>query len=170
MTVAPELVILWAGLFAAVLTDTTTGKIPNWLTGSMMVLGMATHWFIGAEPWAGVLGWLAAVALHFSLWMLGVVKAGDAKLMMGVGACVGVAEMLETTAWWMILYIPVGLLILTIRGRLGNLVAVAKHLSQKATGQPVGEPPELTIAIAGPVIGAAGFMASVTDLIPIPLP
>ena len=169
MSIPPHLLVAWIGLSGAAPTDLASGKIPNWLTGSMMAAGIGTHVIVGASPWAGVLGLLAAFALHFTLWVLQVNKAGDAKLMMGVGACLGVYGMLETSAWWAILNLPVGLAILALRGRLGNFVAVLRQKigpslgwapPQLAEGE---EAPVLTMSIAGPLIAVSGILAMHTD-------
>ncbi len=163
MSTPPHVLLLWVGLMGAALTDLSSGRIPNWLTLTMMVLGISAH-ALTSEPWLGVVGCLAAFALHFVLFGLGVVKAGDAKLMMGVGACVGMVEMLETTVWWMLLYLPLGLIVLAARGRLGNFVAALRYTADRTLGRPVGDPPEPTMMIAGPVIAVAGILASTTDV------
>ena len=119
---------------------------------------------LGPDRWLGLIGCLARLRiLHYGLWTLKIVKAGDAKLMMGVGACVGWAEMLETTAWWALLHIPFSLMLIAVRGKFGNLVATAKHVYAQAMGHPTGEPPEQTKAIAGPIIAVSGIVASLTD-------
>ncbi len=169
MSTPPHVVVLWLGLLIAALTDLRNGRIPNALTFPMIAMGVGTHILVGSEPLLGVIGCGAAFVLHFLLFALGIEKAGDAKLMMGVGACVGWAEMLETTAWWALLYLPIGLLVLAARGRLGNLVAAARWSARRAMGQDAGERPEATMLIAGPVIAAGGVLASLTDWLAVPI-
>lgn len=164
MDVTPEIVVLLVGLAVASATDLTTGRIPNALTFSMMIVGMVIHATTPAQPWwFGVAGCGLAFAVHFLLFALGIEKAGDAKLMMGVGACVGWAEMIETTAWLAVLYLPIGLAILAARGQLSNLVAVLRYQVQKAQGQDPGEAPEANWFVTGPVIAVAGVVAWLTD-------
>lgn len=170
MSTPPHIIVLWTGLLIAALTDLRSGRIPNALTLSMIAMGIGTHALTGADPWLGVIGCAAAFALHFVLFALGIEKAGDAKLMMGVGACVGWAEMIETTAWWALLYLPLGLIVLAARGRLSNLVAAAKWSARQAMGQEAGERPEPTMLIAGPVIAVGGVLASLTDWLAVSIP
>lgn len=162
MSPPPHLVAAWIGLLAATVTDATTGRIPNWLTGSMMMVGIGTHVALGPDPWFGVVGAAGAFAVHFLLWAIGVIKAGDAKLMMGLGACVGAFEMLEATLWWLILFLPLGLVILAVRGKLGNLWATMRYLVDRARGAPTDKPPE-SITIVGPLLALCGFLATTTD-------
>lgn len=164
MSVAPHLVVAWIGLLAATLTDATTGKIPNWLTGSMMAAGIGTHALIGSDPWFGVLGLAISFPVQFGFWALGIMKAGDSKLMMGLGACAGWFTMLEAQLWWAILFLPLGLLILAVRGRLGNLWTTLVYLVDRARGGEVEKPAE-TITIAGPLLGLCGLLATTTDWI-----
>ena len=163
MTVPPHVLILWVGLLIGAATDLRAGKIPNVLTFPMMALGVVTHLVLGPDPWLGLMGLGAAFVVHFVGFALGIEKAGDAKLMMGLGACVGWHEMLEATLWMAVLYLPLGLAILAMRGKLGNLIAVAKYSADKALGRPVAEEkPEATWLITGPIIAAAGILANLT--------
>ncbi len=163
MIAGPHVVILFAGLLAGAATDLRAGRVPNVLTFPMMALGIVTHLVIGPDPWLGLVGCGAAFAIHFVGFGLGLEKAGDAKLMMGLGACVGWLEMVEATLWLAVLYLPVGLGVLALKGRLGNLVAVLRWSADKARGRPAGERPEATWIIAGPIIAASGALANLTD-------
>ena len=91
---------------------------------------------------------------------------GDVKLLMGIGACVGWMELIETTFWYAAVYIPVGLAVLIYRKRLGNLAAVGKHVAKKASGQRTEESdrPESTLLWTGPVISVAAVIAWVSNL------
>lgn len=161
MSAPPHLIVAWIGLIAASVTDITTGRIPNVLTATMMVLGIGTHVVLG-DPWFGVIGLGAAFAVHFTLWVLQVIKAGDAKLMMGLGACVGWFTMIEATVWWLVLFFPIGIAMLVAKNRLHNLGATLRHVVDRAMGRP-SEDPEQTVAIVGPVLAVAGFLATLTD-------
>lgn len=163
MSPEPHIVILWVGLLAGATTDLRSGRIPNLLTLPMMALGIVTHLVIGPDPWLGLVGSGAAFALHYVAFALGVEKAGDAKLLMGLGACVGWIEMIEASMWMAVLYLPIGLTILALKGKLSNLVAAARYSADKAMGKPVGDKPEATWIIAGPIIAAAGLLANLTS-------
>ena len=163
MELAPQHIVLILGLCAGAATDLWTGRIPNVLTFPMMALGIATTAISPTDPWMGLLGCAAAFAVHFPLFALGIEKGGDAKLMMGVGACLGWAVMLETTLWLAVLYLPIGLLILTLQGKLSNLVAVGRYALAQARGQASGPPPEPTLFRTGAVIAVSGLLAWLTD-------
>jgi Flp pilus assembly protein protease CpaA len=164
LSFTPEIVVLLGGLAVASVTDLSYGRIPNALTFPMMILGMLIHATTGpTEWWFGVAGCGLAFAVHFALFALGIEKAGDAKLMMGLGACVGWAEMIEATAWLAILYLPIGLAILAARGQLSNLVAVFRWQVAKARGEDPGEKPEANWFVTGPVIAVAGVLGWLTD-------
>jgi Flp pilus assembly protein protease CpaA len=162
----PEAVVMLLFLAIASYTDATTGKIYNNLTFPMMLVGAGLHFFNGT-PMIALWGILGAVALHYPMWMLGVEKGGDVKLLMGIGALVGFMEMAETTAYYAILYLPIGVGVLALRGRLQNLVGVGGWMAKKASGQEVGDAPEATVLWTAPVISAAAVVAWLTDWIPL---
>jgi Flp pilus assembly protein protease CpaA len=156
-------VVLFAGLLGAAVTDFRTGKIPNVLTFPMMAVGIVIHLTAGADPSFGLVGCAAAFALHFVLFAFGVEKAGDAKLMMGLGACVGWREMLEATLWLAVVYLPIGLAILAAQGKLPNLVKSARYVLARMQGRAAGDPPEPTYVRAGPIMLVAGTLGWATD-------
>lgn len=162
---SPIDVVLLGGLGIAALSDVRTGRIPNVLTLPMMLLGIVMHATLGADPAYGLAGCGLAFLVHYPLWMLGVQKAGDAKLFMGLGACVGWREMVETTMWYAIVYLPVALAVLLVLGELPNLWRTVRYLGLKATGKPAGEEPPKTLLRVGPVILVAGLVARFTDLL-----
>lgn len=158
----PAAVLLIVGLLAGAIADLRTGKIPNLLTFPMIALGIAIQ-AASPDPWAGLLGALVAFAIHFPLFAGGIERGGDAKLLMGLGAACGWRTTVEATLWLAILYIPVGLAILAVRGKLGNLIAAARYAAARAQGQDPGDPPEPTTFRTGPVIAIAGLVAWATD-------
>lgn len=92
--------IIWlstmAFSFPAGVIDWRTRKIPNWLTVSGLVIGIAVHaWFGG---WRGALisleGAGLALAILLPLVMLRALGAGDWKLMGAIGALLGPIMML----------------------------------------------------------------------------
>ena len=106
-----------------------------------------------------------AFALHFAIYALGVERAGDAKLMMGVGALQGWSLMLESTFWTLLLLFPVGLAVLALRGRLRNFWHTIQYSYRKALGYPVEPPKEQTMMAFGPVIAVAVVVARFTDVL-----
>lgn len=164
----PVDVVLFAGLLAGAASDLATGRIPNVLTMPMMALGLCATAYAG-DPLLGLIGLLAAFAVHYPLFVFGVERAGDAKLLMGLGACLGWRELVEATVWLAILYLPIGLVVLAARGKLGNLVAVAKWTLARAQGRDPGPRPEPTPFRTGPVILAGGALAWGTAWLALPI-
>lgn len=157
--------VLFVGLAISAITDAARGKILNVVTFPMMALGVVIHLVSGADPWLGLVGLGAATLLHVPLWIGGIHKAGDAKLLMGVGALVGWREMLEATFWLAVLYVPIALAVLAARGRLPQLAHAARYqLARLAGALTEGAPPEKTWIRTGPIIAAAGVIGWLTDV------
>jgi Flp pilus assembly protein protease CpaA len=155
--------LVLGGIAWASWTDVRTGFIRNHLTVSMMLAGLMLH-LAYRDPLVALAGAGLAMAIHYPLWALGIEKAGDAKLIMGVGALLGWRDVAELSAWYAVLYLPIGLLVLVVQGRLGNLVAVARHQAAKAAGQDPGPAPTPTPLRTAPVIAAATLGALVTEV------
>lgn len=151
------------GLIIACVTDIREGKIPNVLTFPLMAIGLVANVALG-DPMFGVLGFALATAIHFPLFALGVEKGGDAKLLMAIGALCGWRLVLETTAWYAVVYLPVGLVVLAVSGQLPNLKNKAVWLYQRALAKQngaefKGEEPPNTMLKTAPVIAAAWVLA-----------
>ena len=91
--------------------------------------------------------------------MLKVERGGDAKLMMGVGAFYGWSLMLASSVWMLLLLFPVGLTVLTLKGRLRNFFETVRFAWRKALGYPVEPPEQQTMMPFGPVIACAVLAA-----------
>jgi prepilin peptidase CpaA len=93
-TIPPQKVevVLLVVLLAAAVFDVLYRRIPNWLTVSGAVLGVAMNAVIG-PPEAGLVfsltGLLVAFAIYVTLYALRAMGAGDVKLMAAIGALVG---------------------------------------------------------------------------------
>ena len=154
------------GLLAvAVYTDIRTQKIPNALTFGVMavalvvhpVLALVLHDASAAFPafLNALLGIAAAFVPGFVFWNLGgAMKAGDAKLLMAVGAILGPFEVLRVFVLVLIVQIPVGFVQLWRAGRLRSLYRVLKA---GVFRQPDG--PKPMVAPFASVI-AAGYVLS----------
>ena len=83
-------VIVVASIFAATI-DARTRRIPNALTGPLLLAGLIWAAAFGRGALDGVAGTLVAGLPFFLFWLLRGYGAGDAKLMMALGAWAGAA-------------------------------------------------------------------------------
>jgi len=127
-------------LLTAAVFDVLYRRIPNWLTVSGVVLGLAMNTVIGA-PEAGVvfalIGLAVAFGIYAGLYALRAMGAGDVKLMAAVGALVGWER------WFGIFFVTaligglMALILVLARGRLKKtLFNVSFILSEMKSGRP----------------------------------
>lgn len=157
-------------LILACITDLRTRRIPNELT--LPLWGIGALWHIVAALvgsgvwWTGLLGILVVFPIHFVLFALGIDKGGDAKLMVGVAACLGWWIGVEATVWGILLMLPVSLVMATFMGKLPSvwrtLVWVLKAPLYRALNLEVGPAPEQTYMAKAPVIALAVVLARFT--------
>ena len=112
-------VLLILVTFVAGAYDIRYRRIPNWLSLTGVLLGLAFHAFL--FEWPGVIfsakGLALAMLIYFPLFALRGMGAGDVKLMAAVGALVGVWN-------W------IGIFVIT--GILGGLFAIVLAMSHGA--------------------------------------
>ncbi len=163
MEFVPDLAVL-ALVLVALGTDLTRQRVPNLLTFGGIALGLtwqlATH-----GGWSGLAGVGIALGLMVPAWLAGrTVRAGDAKLLMAIGAFWGPSDALRACLFTYILALPFGLVVLAVKGRLGNLVPSIKAGVSRAVGMDVAEP-ELTTVPFVPVIVAACILTYTTEVL-----
>lgn len=83
-------VVLIASLLGAAI-DVRTRRLPNVLTGPLLLAGLIWAAAFGRGALDGVAGMLVAGLPFFVFWVLRGYGAGDAKMMMALGAWVGAA-------------------------------------------------------------------------------
>ncbi len=114
---AVEIVLVLLVILAA-FSDVRTRRIPNWLTVSGAVLGLALHAWYGGLP--GALSSLGGAAFGLGIFILffiaGGMGAGDVKLFGAVGALVGPQALV---------------LVFVFTGLLGALAAAAVAIRRK---------------------------------------
>ena len=104
-------------------TDTRTAKIrnihtfPSMLAG--LLLGLAGGGVNGLLTSAS--GLVAGFLLMLPLFVLHIMKAGDAKLLMAIGAIAGPGIAVRALFASFVLFLPVALVILTVRGGWSNM-------------------------------------------------
>ena len=79
-------------LAVAAVVDWRTRRIPNWLTFTLVLSGLAQSLVMPSamvSPGSAMLGLLAGFVLIFPLYALGAVGGGDVKLLAGIGAWFG---------------------------------------------------------------------------------
>ncbi len=147
----PPDVVLAGLLVGACYTDVMTGKIKNVLTFPVMACGVLMAPLFG--PWhVGLLGLLTAFTVGVALWKFGgAYHPGDVKLVMAAGALVGPETVLRGMLLGMILNVPVALVVLAVRGRLGHFFRFWVK----------GERKETTRMVFGPVIATGIVLARV---------
>jgi len=162
--------VVVAGLLAISLyTDMTRQKILNVVTFSGMLLGIVANATgsngMGGDILVGPLGIAVAFALMFPGFLFfGSIRAGDAKLLMAVGAWLGAGEAIRACLLTYVLSLPFGLTVLAVKGRLGNLVTVAKALVKRTGGDKDVEMPEGTVVPFAIVIALAVLITRTTEV------
>lgn len=88
---------LLLGLIWAAVEDWRHRRIPNWLTFSLIILGIAQSFGPAGSvsPGQAGMGFLLGFAVTLLPFLLGALGGGDVKLLAGVGAWVGVAGTIE---------------------------------------------------------------------------
>lgn len=109
-----------AMVLLATVTDLLEHKIYNVLTFPMILVGILGH-LVGGTWWEGAAATAAVGAPFLLLYNLNVLKAGDVKLLMAVGALLGLkaggmAALCSVIAW-----APIGVVVLLVNGRFANL-------------------------------------------------
>ena len=162
----PGALLLVALVMATSFTDLRTHKIRNVHVFPVMLVGLilgAVTGGLAGLGWA-VLGLVVGGGVMMPLYATGIMKAGDVKLAMALGTLIGPWEAFRTVILSLVLYLPVGLVSLMLRGRLGELVhavkALGRFLYTRLNPMLVGEPLEMqrvTLAPYGLVLGTAAL-------------
>lgn len=169
---SPMDAVVLVALVGATITDIRSGRIPNTISLPLWGIGVLYWLIVGLAgldgPWhRGLVGLAAMFPLHFLFFAIGLDKGGDAKLMIGVGACLGWWLALEASVWAILLMGPVSFVILLLRGQLATVLDHLRHLFvdpvRRFLGRPTGpRPAEPLMVIKGPVLLVAVVLARLT--------
>ena len=135
-------IALWALLVIATVTDLLWGKIFNSVILVFVVAGIVCRLATGgfADAGTGALAFAVALVLFFPLWRLGVLAAGDVKLLMAVGAWSDVKAVLQLGVISILVGAAVGLFVLFekrgFKGAARSVAAHAKHTASQSVRMP----------------------------------
>jgi prepilin peptidase CpaA len=158
-----SLPILAAAVVAlsAVVTDLRWRRVPNWLTGGGLLLGLVGNLALGALS-DGESGALAAglsamagaglgFALLFPLYAIRAMGAGDVKLLVALGAIVGPHVLVSVAVYSGVAGAVQSLIILANRGTLKLLLSQTLVLGSMPTPALSGRKAPYAVAIAAGV-------------------
>jgi prepilin peptidase CpaA len=107
-------------LLIAFITDMRSMRIPNWLTASAAVTGIALQAIESGRHglWTAGLGLIAGFAAVVLLHAVGAVGAGDVKLFAAIGALSSATFALSALSYSVLFAACIGLFIVTFKGKL----------------------------------------------------
>ena len=121
-------------LVLAACMDYRSHRIPNWLVGWGGLLGVVLSWlyppFHQTSAWWPIQGLVMGLALFLPFYLLGVMGAGDVKLMAMVGAFIGPNHVLWAALYTLMVGGLLALMWVLVRGRVGRLVRNLSTLFQ----------------------------------------
>ena len=144
----------------ALATDLSRQRVPNALSFSAMLLGLM-YWTNEGDSLFALRGILLAFVCLFPGWIVGAIRAGDAKLMMAVGAFYGGSLVVRASLFTYALAVPFGIVVLWKHGKLGHVVTVAK--SALTSAPPIPQEQRVVVAFVPVVIGGI-LLARTTEL------
>lgn len=152
MTITPSRELLYlvcaaipasAGAFL----DIETRRIPNWLTVSSILVGLALHQTFGGWPGAGMaaLAGLVGGAAFFLFFAVGGMGAGDIKMIAAVSLIAGFGNLVEVLVAIALAGGMFALVLALIRGRLRSTAANVGRLIQHHAMAGIAPHPDLNL-------------------------
>ncbi len=144
----------------ALITDLSRQRVPNALTLPVVGFGLI-YWLLQGDVLFALSGAGLAFAMLFPGFLFGgAIRAGDAKLMMAAGAFWGPELMFRACLFTYALAIPFGLVVLAYKGKLGNVLAVAR-----SAVTPLPPPEDSVVVPFVPVLAVALLFARTTGVL-----
>ena len=112
-----RILVLALGLALGVWKDFTAGKIPNKLTVPLALAGFGMSFFLEG-PLASAGGFTVGALIGIGCWLLHLFRAGDAKLLMALGALMSWRWLCGCFCWSLVIGAALGLALLLGRGQL----------------------------------------------------
>jgi prepilin peptidase CpaA len=138
----PRTGVLFALLLAAAVIDLRIYKIPNWLTLGGMAFALVYSLFVPFSRDLGITWAMGGLLLGFfvmlPMYAMGVMGAGDVKLMAMVGAFLGLTDTLFALIFAMIAGGVAAVLVALLRKSMWRMVRNVKNVVQAATYATLG--------------------------------
>ncbi len=158
------MVVLGAGLAAAVASDIRTRRIPNWLTAGIAAAGFGIAAGGGqVTPLQAALGMLIGLVLMLPGHVIGATGAGDVKLMAAVGAVVGAGSIVRVFLYTAVAGGVFAIVVAVRRGRLQQtMFDTTRLVTAPATARVAIEAADRANRFAyGPAIAAGTLLSLV---------
>ena len=175
MTYLPPIIqiLLVLLVVTAAVYDIRFRRIPNWLVGTGLLIGLGLNTFL--YEWNGLImaakGFGIATLIYFPLYMVRGMGAGDVKLLMAVGSFVGPMNWLGICVLSVIVGGAAGLILVVMSGKLrqtfanmGYILSELVHLRAPYSSRPeldTKSPKALTLPHGAMIaIGVLSFLGA----------
>ena len=116
-----QLASMAATLGVAAIFDIRQRRVPNWLTYGAALAALAFQISAGSLS-DGLAGGLACGAIGILLYLVSRLGAGDAKLLIAIGAWLGLGLGLDVALWTLFGGAVVGVVMLLVRGQMLSMI------------------------------------------------
>lgn len=145
---SPYLAIAVVAALVASVWDIKTRRIPNWLTLSAILTGLAVHAVVGGagDMLIALVAALVGGGIFAIFFVAGGMGGGDVKLMAAIGAIVGFQSLFQVMVLTAIMGGVFAICLALTRGRLKQTVANIKLLLVHHRYQGLTPHPEINVA------------------------
>jgi prepilin peptidase CpaA len=116
-----QLASMAATLGVAAVFDIRQRRVPNWLTYGAAIAALVWQAWMGSLG-ASLVGALACGAIGILLYLVSRLGAGDAKLLIAIGAWLGLGFGLDVALWTLFGGALVGIAMLLVRGQVLSMI------------------------------------------------